>query len=167
MSLNSQHKRIRKNRVSITYDVETNGSIQRRELPFVVGVIGNFSGSRPNDEKDPIENRNFTEINQDNFDQVFSNIEPKLSIKVDDLLHEGESLTCDLVFKKISDLSPDELVKQIPALHDLVDARNQLLVLLGKSDRSCELEKVLRNVVSDNDILKKLAEELEIGDENE
>ncbi len=43
MALNSQHKRVSKNRVSITYDVETNGAVETKELPFVVGVIGDFS----------------------------------------------------------------------------------------------------------------------------
>ncbi len=44
---NTQRKltRIRPPRVQITYDVETNGAIQQKELPFVVGVFSDLAGT--------------------------------------------------------------------------------------------------------------------------
>ena len=163
MPLNSQHKRIRKNRVSITYDVETNGAMQSRELPFVVGVIGNLSGNRPDSQKTAIEDRQFIQVDQDNFDQVMSRIGPQLSLKVDNVLEEeGEPISCDLRFDKMQDFDPGELVRQIPVLEELVGVRNQLMSLLGKADRSRDLEKNLREVISNSELVTRLAEELGI-----
>ena len=47
MAESLQHKldRVRKPRVHITYDVETGDAMVKRELPFVVGVLGDFSGN--------------------------------------------------------------------------------------------------------------------------
>lgn len=163
MPLNSQHKRIRKNRVSITYDVEINGSIQNRELPFVVGVIGNLSGEKPDSQKVPIEDRQFIQVDQDNFDQVLSRIGPVLSIEAENTLEEGgEPFTCELSFQSMKDFEPGNLVQQVPALNDLVGVRNQLMSLLGKADRSRDLEKSLRDVISNNELIEKLADELGI-----
>lgn len=162
--MNSQHKRVHKNRVSITYDVDTDGATQSRELPFVVGVIADLSGHRQ--DKGAIEDRQFIRIDQDNFDQVMSSLEPQLSIKVDDrLTEEGSSMVCDLSFNAMSDFRPENVVQQVPALKELVDTRNQLMSLLGKSDRNRDLEQALRQVVGDSDLMKRLADELGVAGE--
>ena len=162
--MNSQHKRVHKNRVSITYDVDTDGATQSRELPFVVGVIADLSGHRQG--KDAIEDRQFIRIDQDNFDQVMSSLEPQLSIKVDDrLADDGSSMVCDLSFNAMSDFRPENVVQQVPALKELVDTRNQLMSLLGKSDRNRDLEQALRQVVGDSDLMKRLADELGVAGE--
>ena len=164
--MNSQHKRVHKNRVSITYDVDTDGATQSRELPFVVGVIADLSGHRPDEDKGAIEDRQFIRIDQDNFDQVMSSLGPQLSIKVDNCLTEdGSSIVCDLSFNAMSDFRPENVVQQVPALKELVDTRNQLMSLLGKSDRNRDLEQALRLVVGDSDLMKRLADELGVAGE--
>lgn len=164
--MNSQHKRVHKNRVSITYDVDTDGATQSRELPFVVGVIADLSGHRPDEHKGAIEDRQFIRIDQDNFDQVMSSLEPQLSIKVVDRLKEdGSSMVCDLSFNAMSDFRPENVVRQVPALKELVDTRNQLMSLLGKSDRNRDLEQALRQVIGDSDLMKRLADELGVAGE--
>ena len=162
--MNSQHKRVHKNRVSITYDVDTDGATQSRELPFVVGVIADLSGHRQG--QGDIEDRQFIRIDQDNFDQVMSSLGPQLSIKVDDCLAEdGSSMVCDLSFNAMSDFQPENVVQQVPALKELVDTRNQLMSLLGKSDRNRDLEQALRQVVGDSDLMTRLADELGVAGE--
>lgn len=162
--MNSQHKRVHKNRVSITYDVDTDGATQSRELPFVVGVIADLSGHRQ--DKGAIEDRQFIRIDQDNFDQVMSSLGPQLSIKVDNrLAGDGSSMVCDLSFNAMSDFRPENVVQQVPALKELVDTRNQLISLLGKSDRNRDLEQALRQVVGDSDLMKRLADELGVTGE--
>ena len=106
MPLNSQHKRISKNRVSITYDVETYGSVETRELPFIIGVLGNFSGMLPSDQQLPLHERQFIQIDQENFNAVMARLKPQVTIKVENTLSgdpEEETLTCDLSFKKMED----------------------------------------------------------------
>jgi len=164
MALNSQHKRVSKNRVSITYDVETNGAVETKELPFVVGVVGDFSGNKPESEKVDIEDRQFTGIDKDNFDTVMGRIHPRLSYKVDNKLANDDSqFEVNLSFRSMKDFHPEHLVNQIEPLKQLVETRNQLKLLLSKADRSRDLERLLKDVLQSTDALNGLAEELALN----
>ncbi|GLO63053.1 type VI secretion protein [Vibrio sp. MACH09] len=164
MALNSQHKRVSKNRVSITYDVETNGAVETKELPFVVGVIGDFSGHKPEDQKADLDEREFTGVDKDNFDSVMGQIGPQLSYKVDNKLADDDSqFEVNLSFRSMKDFHPENLVEQIDPLKQLVETRNQLKVLLSKADRSRDLEKLLKEVLQSTDAIQGLAEELGVG----
>lgn len=166
MALNSQHKRVSKNRVSITYDVETNGAVETKELPFVVGVIGDFSGHKPENEKVDLEEREFTGIDKDNFDTVMGQIHPRLSYKVDNKLANDDSqFEVNLSFKSMKDFHPENLVEQIDPLKQLVETRNQLKVLLSKADRSRDLERLLKEVLQSADAINGLAQELGLNKE--
>ncbi|MCG7586591.1 MULTISPECIES: type VI secretion system contractile sheath small subunit [Photobacterium] len=161
MALNSQHKRVSKNRVSITYDVETNGQTETKELPFVVGVIGDFSGHKPESEKVDLEEREFTGVDKDNFDTVMEQINPSLSYKVDNKLADDNSqFEVNLNFKSMKDFHPEHLVENIDPLKQLVETRNQLKVLLSKADRSRDLERLLKELLQSTDAIQHLAGEL-------
>ncbi|MGF1715832.1 type VI secretion system contractile sheath small subunit [Photobacterium chitinilyticum] len=161
MALNSQHKRVSKNRVSITYDVETNGATETKELPFVVGVIGEFSGHKPESEKVDLEEREFTGVDKDNFDTVMEQISPSLSYKVDNkLANDNSQFEVNLKFKSMKDFHPEHLVENIDPLKQLVDTRNQLKVLLSKADRSRDLERLLKELLQSADAIQHLAGEL-------
>lgn len=166
MGLNSQHKRVSKNRVSITYDVETNGSIVTKELPFVVGMVGPYSGHRPDDEKLPVEDREFTQIDKDNFDSVMKDFDPQLSFKVDNKLIDDDSqFEVNLKFGSMKDFQPERIVEQVEPLKKLVDTRNQLKVLLSKADRSRDFEKLLKDILQSNEAIESLASELGVNKE--
>ncbi|QUM84098.1 MULTISPECIES: type VI secretion system contractile sheath small subunit [unclassified Moritella] len=161
MALNSQHKRISKNRVSITYDVETNGATETKELPFVVGVIGDFSGHKAESDKIDLEEREFTGVDKDNFDAVMGQISPSLSYKVDNKLANDDSqFEVNLKLNSMNDFHPERLVQQIDPLKQLVETRNQLKELLSKADRSRDLERLLKEVLQSTDSIQHLAEEL-------
>lgn len=161
MALNSQHKRVSKNRVSITYDVETNGAVETKELPFVVGVIGDFSGHKSESEKIDLEEREFTDIHKDNFNAVMRRIQPSLSYKVDNKLANDDSqLAVNLSFPSMESFHPEKLVEQIEPLKKLVETRNQLKDLLSKADRSRDLERLLNEVLQSTDAVHGLAQEL-------
>lgn len=166
MALNSQHKRVSKNRVSITYDVETNGAVETKELPFVVGVIGDFSGHKPESEKVELEEREFTGVDKDNFDTVMDQIHPTLSYKVDNrLTNDNNQFEVSMNFRSMKDFHPEKLVEQIAPLKQLVETRNQLKVLLSKADRSRDLEKLLKEILQSTDAIQGLAEELGLNKE--
>ena len=149
MALNSQHKRVSKNRVSITYDVETNGAVETKELPFVVGVIGDYSGHKQ--DKEEVEDRTFYNVDKDNFDTVMKRVGPELSLKVDNVLAK--------------DFEPEAIIEQVEPLKKLVETRNQLKVLLSKADRSRDLEKLLKEVLQSADTINALSDELGIKEE--
>ncbi|MGB0894724.1 MAG: type VI secretion system contractile sheath small subunit [Parashewanella sp.] len=168
MALNAQHKRVSKNRVSITYDVETNGAVETKELPFVVGVVGDFSGHKPESEKVDLEEREFTGIDKDNFDSVMEQISPRLAYKVDNKLADNDSqFEVNLSFKSMKDFHPENLVEQVEPLKKLVETRNQLKVLLSKADRSRDLERLLKEVLQSADAIQGLAEELGLNKEGD
>lgn len=168
MALNTQHKRVSKNRVSITYDVETNGAIEKRELPFVVGVIGEFSGDKPESQKEEVDFRNFINIDKDNFDTVMTTVDPQLELKVDNKLADDDSeMAVKLSFGSIRDFEPANIVQQVEPLKKLLEIRNQLRELLAHADRSRELEKLLKEVLQSTDALAGLSDELGIKPSSE
>lgn len=166
MALNSQHKRVSKNRVSITYDVETNGAVETKELPFVVGVVGDFSADR--EDKPDAADREFFQIDKDNFDSVLNRVGPELKMKVDNVLTDDNSqIEANLSFSSMKDFTPEAIVEKVDVLKNLVETRNQLKVLLSKADRSRDLEKLLKEVLTSADTIKSLSDELGLnsGDE--
>jgi type VI secretion system protein ImpB len=166
MAQNAQHKRVRKNRVSITYDVETGGATETKELPFVMGVIGDYAGDKVN--KDEANQREFIGVDKDNFDDVMKRVGPELSLKVDNVLEDNDSeFQVDLSFNSMKDFEPDAIVEKVEPLKKLAETRKQLQTLLAKADKSRDLEKLLKEVLQDQELIDALSEELGVEKEGE
>ena len=118
-------------RVQITYDVEIGDAIEKKELPFVVGLMSDLSG----DQIEPLpklRDRRFVEIDRDNFNEVMAKITPRLDLKVTDVMKGEGDLKIELEFKDFSDFHPEAIVKKIPRLAKLLEARQNLRDLLSK-----------------------------------
>ncbi|MEO0443683.1 MAG: type VI secretion system contractile sheath small subunit [Pseudomonadota bacterium] len=159
-SIHDKLKRVRKPRVHITYDLESGDEKIQKEIPFVMGVMGDYSGDNT-DNKKTLKERKFSQIDRDNFNEVMANINPQLRMKVDNLLeNDGSELSVDLGFKNMEDFEPHKLVEQVEPLKKLLQTRNKLRDLLTKADRSEELEQILEEALSDSDKLNSLSDEL-------
>ena len=159
-SIHDKLKRVRKPRVHITYDVETNGATLKKELPFVMGVMGDYSGDNTKNKK-PLSERKFAQIDRDNFNDIMGKINPTLSMKVENALEDdGSEMSVNLDFKNIEDFEPHKLVEQVEPLKKLMETRNKLRDLLTKADRSEDLENLLEDVLSNTDALASLSNEL-------
>jgi type VI secretion system protein ImpB len=159
-SVHSKLNRVRKPRVHITYEVETDGAQIVRELPFVVGVMGDFSGD-PSQPLRPMTDRKFTQIDRDNFNDVMARMAPGLNIKVENTLaDDGSEMALNLKFNSMDDFDPARVVEQVPALKSLLETRNKLRDLMSKADRSDELEGLLEKVLQNNEELKSLSSQL-------
>lgn len=157
-----QHKldRVRKPRVHITYDVEVGDALEKRELPFVVGVLGDFSG-HPAEPLKPLRDRKFIQIDRDNFNEVMQRMTPGLNIRVENTLQaDGTEMAVQLKFNSIEDFEPARLVEQVPALRKLLETRNKLRDLMTKIDVSPELEGILEQVLQNTDELQKFSQQL-------
>ncbi|WP_310621198.1 type VI secretion system contractile sheath small subunit [Flexibacterium corallicola] len=166
MALNAQHKRISKNRVSITYDVEDGGAVQTKELPFVVGMIGGYSGDRQ--DKEAPEDRTLYQVDKDNFNDVMARIGPELSYRVPNMIENDDSeIEVSLSFKSMKDFEPDALVEKVEPLRKLAETREKLMTLVAKADRSRDLEKVLKEILQDQDLIKSLGDELGVAKEGD
>lgn len=160
-SIHDTLENVRKPRVHIKYEVETEEGTVEKELPFVVGVMGDFSGNNSAEPKKPLKERKFIAIDQDNFDTVMERLKPGLSFNVENTIQNNDSeMAVKLTFNKIEDFEPAQLVEQVPALKELMNVRNQLRDLLTKSDRSDALEAILEQALQDENTLKSLAGEL-------
>jgi type VI secretion system protein ImpB len=150
----------RRPRVHIKYEIETDGAQVERELPFVVGVMGDFSGN-PTQALRPLKERKFIQIDKENFADVMERVAPELNIKVKNTLAGDDSLMpIQLKFKTMDDFEPGRVAEQVPALKKLMDTRNQLRDLMTKVDRSEGLEKLLERVLQDESELKTLSGQL-------
>ncbi|MCU8505110.1 type VI secretion system contractile sheath small subunit [Vibrio vulnificus] len=164
-SIHSKLSRVRKPRVHITYDVETEGTSLKKELPFVVGVMGDFAGQNTEALK-PLKDRRFIQIDRDNFDDVLKKMSPSVEFKVKNtMVDDGTEFTVNLQFQSMKDFEPASIVRQVDPLRQLMDTRNKLRDLMTKVDRSEELENVLEAVLNNTDNLSKLADELKLGQE--
>lgn len=161
-SVHDKLARVRKPRVHITYEVETEGAQIERELPFVVGIMGDFAGD-PSEPLKPLAERKFVQIDRDNFNDVMARIQPGLNIKVDNTLAgDGSQMAVNLKFRSIEDFEPAKVAEQVPALKAMLETRAKLRDLMSKVDRSDELEGLLEQVLQDKDKLDKLSAELGI-----
>lgn len=164
-----QHKidRVRPPRVQITYDVEVGGAIELKELPFVVGVMGDFVG-KSEEPLPAFKNRKFVEVDPDNFDQVLAGMAPRLAFTTENKLQDdGSKMGVELKFKNIEDFEPDQIVQQIEPLRKLVEARAKLSDLRSKMDGNEKLESMLEDIISNADKQKELSDALGINAEQE
>ena len=163
-SVHDKLSRVRSPRVHISYQVETEGAVVEKELPFVVGVLGDFSGD-PTSPLKPLKDRKFTQIDRDNFDDIMSRMAPGLNMKVDNTLQkDGSEISVNLKFNSMADFDPAKVVDQVEPLRKLMETRNKLRDLLSKADRSEELESLLERVLKNSDDLAKLASEVGAAD---
>jgi type VI secretion system protein ImpB len=168
----TQHKldRVRPPRVQITYDVEVGDAIEIKELPFVMGVLGDFTG-QPTETVARLKDRKFVEVTPDNFDAVIANMKPHLAFSVENKLSKDPgagNLKVDLNFKSMDDFSPENVARQVGPLRELLELRGRLSDLRGNMQGNDKLEELLRDAVSDEGKLAKLRAELGLkGESNE
>jgi type VI secretion system protein ImpB len=160
----TQHKldRVRSPRVQITYDVEVGGAIELKELPFVVGVLGDFTG-QPAEPLPKLKERKFVEVNPDNFDSVLEGMKPHLSFAVENKLSDvpdAANLKVDLNFKKLEDFEPANVARQVGPLKELLDLRTRLSDLRGSLQGNDKLEELLLDAVGNTEKLDKLKSEI-------
>lgn len=159
-SIHDKLNRVRKPRVHITYDVETEGAVVQKELPFVVGVLGDFSGS-PTEPLKPLKDRKFVQIDRDNFNDVLARMNVGAKFKVDNTLaDDGSQMAVDLKFKSMDDFNPVRVVEQVEPLRRLLETRDKLRDLVSKVDRSENLEALLERVLQNTKDLNQLSSEL-------
>ena len=158
MPESTQHKldRVRPPRVQITYDVEIGDASQKKELPFIVGVLADLAG-QPAQALPKVKDRKFVEIDRENFNDVLASTGPRAVLRVDNkLANDGSKINVELKFNHVEDFNPTNVVKQIEPLRKLLEARQRLTDLLGKLDGNDKLDELLQSVVSNSDGLKEL-----------
>lgn len=164
-SVFKKKERVRPPRVHITYEVETGGAIVMKELPFVVGVMSDLSGN-PKEALPKLKERKFTEIDRDNFDDVLKSMKPRLTFRVDNKLqNDGSELSVELEFKKLADFNPENVVKQVQPLNDLLEIRNKLKDLLSRTEGNDRLEELLDSIIDNEGVRQKLGGALGTGGE--
>jgi type VI secretion system protein ImpB len=166
-SIHNKLKRVRKPRVHITYDVETNGAVAKKEIPFVMGVMGDYSGDNTKDKK-ALKDRKFSQIDRDNFNDIMAKTAPKLDLKVENTLAgDGSEMAVSLDFNHMEDFEPHKIVEQVEPLKKLLETRDRLRDLLSKADRSEELEDILENILNNTEALSSLSGELGVNNEGD
>lgn len=164
-SIHKKLNRVRKPRVHISYDVETEGATIQKELPFVVGVMGDFSGD-PTEKLKPLKDRRFVQIDRDNFNDVLKSMTPGLNLRVKNTLKgDGSEFGVDLKFESMDDFEPAAIVNQVEPLKKLLETRNRLRDLSTKADRSDELEDILERVLNNETDLSELAADVGVNKE--
>jgi type VI secretion system protein ImpB len=160
-SVQKRLERVRPPRVQLSYDVEIGDAIENKELPFVMGVMGDFSGQQdPNNPLPKLKERKFVNVDLDNFDDVMKGMAPKASYRVKNALSEdGGEFAVNLEFKSLDDFSPEAVVQGVEPLRKLLEARTKLSDLRNKLAGNEKLEDVLSDVLNNTEKLKQLGQE--------
>ena len=165
-SIHDKLDRVRKPRVHIKYEVETEGAVVEKELPFVMGVMGDFSGN-PTEPLKPMKDRKFVQIDRDNFNDVMKRMTPGLNLRVENTLQDdGSEMAVQLKFNSLDDFEPAKVVEQVEPLRKLKETRDKLRDLLTQVDRSDDLEGVLEDILKNTEKLQQLSEQLGTSDSN-
>jgi type VI secretion system protein ImpB len=158
MAESTQHKldRIRPPRVQITYDVEIGGAFEKKDIPFVVGVMADLSGM-PEAPLPKLKDRKFVEIDRDNFSDVMASISPHLVFRVPNrLANDGSATGVELRFNNIDDFGPLAIIENVAALKKMFEARSRLSDLVSKLDGNDALDEKLQELVKQPEALKSL-----------
>lgn len=158
-SVQKKLAKVRAPRVHLTYDVEVGNSIETKEIPFVVGVLGEFSGDSVL-EQSRLKDKKFVEVDLDTFDEVMSGLAPRATFRVsNDLSDKGGEFAVDLAFNRIDDFRPEAVAAQIEPLKQLVQARDRLADLRNKISANEKLEDLLDDVLKNTEQVRKMAEQ--------
>ena len=158
-SIQKKIGRVRPPRVHITYDVETGGAIEKKAIPFVVGVMADLAG-QPEKPLPQLKDRKFIEIDRDNFDQVLAKMEPRVTFKVDNKLSDDDTkIAVELRFKNTEDFEPVNVVKQVEPLRKLLEMRNQLSNIVSSLQGNDKLDQLLQDVLHNTESLNRLRAE--------
>jgi type VI secretion system protein ImpB len=160
-SVQKRLERVRPPRVQLSYDVEIGDAIENKELPFVMGVMGDFTGQQdPNNPLPKLKERKFVNVDLDNFDEVLDGMAPQASYHVRNKLSaDGGEFAVNLQFKSLDDFSPEAVVQQVEPLRKLLEARTKLSDLRNKIAGNDKLEDVLSDVLNNTEKLKQLGQE--------
>lgn len=157
-SVQKRLTKVRPPRVQMTYDVEIGDAIENKELPFVLGVVGDFGGNSVQEAR-RLKDRQFVAIDSDNFDEVLGAIEPVAEFAVtNELAGDDSSFNVALHFKAMADFRPESVVRQVEPLSRLLDARNKLADLRNKLAGNDKLEDLLNEVLRNTDQLGALVQ---------
>jgi type VI secretion system protein ImpB len=160
-SVQKRLEKVRPPRVQLTYEVEIGDAIEQKELPFVAGVLGDFTGKVDSANPLPkVKDRKFVGVDMDNFDDVMKGMAPKASYRVANKLSpEGGEFGINLEFNSIDDFRPEAVVQQVQPLKKLLDARTKLSDLRNKLAGNEKLEDILGDVLSSTEKLEQLGRE--------
>jgi type VI secretion system protein ImpB len=161
-SVQKKLERVRPPRVNISYEVETGGAIELKELPFVMGVLGDFTG-QPVEPLAKLKDRKFVDVTPDNFDEVLASMKPHLAFTVENKLSEDPEagkLGVDLHFESLDDFAPDQVARQVKPLREMLELRTKLADLRGTLQGNDKLEEILQATMSDEDKMKRLKAEM-------
>jgi type VI secretion system protein ImpB len=154
-------ERVRPPRVNISYEVETGGAIETKELPFLMGVLADLSGN-PAEALPKLKDRKFVEVNPDNFDAVLKSMKPRVQFTVANKLQpeSGGKIGVDITFESLDDFNPEAVAKQVAPLQELLKLRQKLADLRGSLQGNDKLEEILQNTLNDSGAMKKLESEV-------
>ena len=155
-SVQKRLQKVRPPRVQLTYDVELGDAIEKKELPFVVGVVADLAG-QTEVELPKLKERKFVSVDRDNIDDVMQGLQPRAAFQVANKLDDrGGKFAVDLTFTSMESFSPEAVVDQIDPLKQLLEARTKLADLRNKMAGNDKLEDLLAEVLGSTEKLQQL-----------
>ncbi len=162
VSINKSIEKIRPPRVHIKYEVHVGNAIEKRELPFVVGVLADLSGD--NKDKPKLKKRSYVEITSMTFDQVLARIKPSLKINVSNRIQDNDTeLAFKMEFTSMDDFKPtrvaEKIAEKVKPFARTLELRRQIKKLLLTMDENDDVVDMFQRLINDRTVLKQLCNE--------
>lgn len=153
-----------KERVNIVYRPATGDAKEEVELPLKMLVVGDFT-QREDDRM--IEEREPTNIDKDNFNEVMKAQNLQLDVNVADKLSDDPDaeLALSLKFESLKDFDPETIARNTPELNKLMQLREALNALKGPMSNRPEFRKKIQEIITDESAREKLLKELDLDKE--
>jgi len=148
-----------KERVNISYKPAVGDGKKQIELPFKALILSDFT-QRPDDRV--IEEREVTNVNANNFDEVLASMNLEAQFSVPDYITGNGEKDIEVSFKPTSmkDFTPDNLVDSVPELKKVIELRNALKALKGPLGNVPQMRRKIQSMITDESMRKRLMDEL-------
>jgi type VI secretion system protein ImpB len=114
---------------------------EETELPLRLLVMGDFTG-RP--EPTLVSERTAVSVDRDNFNRVMKEHHVEVDFECDNVLGaDGGKLAVHLQLRRLADLEPESVARQVPEVRALLDVRSALTAMKGPLGG----EKAFRNII--------------------
>lgn len=168
-SAQTKLSRVRPPRVQITYDVEIGDAIEKKSLPFIVGILADLGGDKE-PKLDSLKERKFVTIDRDNFDDMMKSLAPKFDLGVNsrgekkpikNMIKDGlvscfpvstpdktpEFIDSEMILLNMDDLSPLSVTQHFHRTNCAFQTQSKLRDFLGKMDGNDKLINLLETIV--------------------
>lgn len=153
---------IPKSRLTLRYKTEVNGQPEDVTLPLRLMVEGDFSLGTSQDRSLDLEERRLRNLDGTNTDAVMKDMGISLNYSVTNRIdpESSDDMDVEIPIDSMKSFSPDKVAMHVPKVKGLLQMKKLLEEVISNVDNRKEFRKLLNELMSDEEALAKMMEQL-------